>query len=390
MTVAAFMYLELNILCVLILTAIVIKALTGEFDWNEKEKAFCSAIWLAIYCGVLDILRAVFTMKQFAVPEVLNYLVHFLLFASLAAFSYLWFTYSQLIDNKRFFQNRAHRILSLAPFLLQLILLIISCFNGLVFYWGEDGNYHGGPLLLLYFGISYGYLVFSTVKGLITVIRNRSALKRHDKLLVFACSNLFVIICGVLQVFWYEYPIFIAGYTVAALRIYINSLEVMVSLDPLTALPNRRELISHLYYKTGSLKTGDSLYFIFIDVDHFKCINDTYGHNEGDKVLRQLSSAIKKFCKENMGYCARYGGDEFAIVRSLDGSEDISDICLRLEKFINDRHITAGESAVTVSIGHSEFAGDDDISDFIGRADEAMCIAKKNKNLRVKSDKYGE
>ena len=91
-----------------------------------------------------------------------------------------------------------------------------------------------------------------------------------------------------------------------------------------------------------------------------------------------------------MGYCARYGGDEFAIVRSLDGSEDISDICLRLEKFINDRHITAGESAVTVSIGHSEFAGDDDISDFIGRADEAMYIAKKNKNLRVKSDKYGE
>ena len=189
-------------------------------------------------------------------------------------------------------------------------MLVISCFNGIVFYWGEDGNYHGGPLLLLYFGISCGYLVFSTVKGLITVIRNRSALKRHDKLLVFACSNLFVIICGVLQVFWYEYPIFIAGYTVAALRIYVNSLEVMVSLDPLTSLPNRRELVNHLYYKTGSLKTGDSLYFIFIDVDHFKCINDTYGHNEGDKVLRQLSLAIKRFCKENMGYCARYGGDE--------------------------------------------------------------------------------
>lgn len=383
---ATFLYLEVNIICVLILATTVIKALTGEFDWNEKEKAFCSAIWLAVYCGVLDILRVVFTMEQFSVPEVLNYLVHFLFFASLAAFSYLWFTYSQLIDNKRFFQNKVHQVLSLIPFLGQLVLLFISCFNGLVFYFGEDGGYHAGPLLFLYFGISYGYMLFSTVKAFINILRNRSSVKRHDKLLVFAFSNLFVIICGVLQVIWYEYPIFIAGYTLAALRIYINSLEVMVSLDPLTALPNRRELISHLYYKTGSLKSGDSLYFVFIDVDHFKCINDTYGHNEGDRVLRGLSLAIKKFCKENMGYCARYGGDEFAIVRVLDESENINDVCLRLERFINERHICAGDRLITVSMGYSKFEENEDISDFIGRADGEMYTAKKEKNLKSADD----
>lgn len=85
-------------------------------------------------------------------------------------------------------------------------------------------------------------------------------------------------------------------------------------VDPLTGLPNRRALTERLHSEWARIQRHDgNLSFIMADVDHFKRINDTYGHNLGDAVLQEIAQSIFSQCRQ-VDMPARYGGDEFVIL----------------------------------------------------------------------------
>ena len=178
-----------------------------------------------------------------------------------------------------------------------------------------------------------------------------------------------------------ESPFLIAGASVAALIIYVNLLEGMVSLDPLTSLPNRRELMSTLNEKMRSLRAGEKLSFLFMDVDGFKQINDTLGHSEGDRILKELAKTIKEYCRQTGGYCARMSGDELAVIK-IHSSECNTDTVRReIEEYIARRNLCAGVyGRVTLSIGCSDYPGDaESAGELISQADDAMYTAKQAK-----------
>ena len=86
-------------------------------------------------------------------------------------------------------------------------------------------------------------------------------------------------------------PVLSVGIVISYLLAYINLLERLISLDPLTGISNRREFLQRLEDDIKSLKANEDLYFLFIDIDSFKNINDTEGHNEGDRVLKEIAAA---------------------------------------------------------------------------------------------------
>ena len=144
--------------------------------------------------------------------------------------------------------------------------------------------------------------------------------------------------------------------------------RVLARTDDLTTLPNRRRLISEI--QSFAVRRGSLL---LLDLDGFKPVNDTYGHEVGDKVLQQVAQRFSRALPNN-ALLARLGGDEFGIL--VDGSnESVMEIALALRGTLSYPFLIDGhEVSIGVSIG---IADNDGAADLLQRADNAMYSAKR-------------
>lgn len=160
---------------------------------------------------------------------------------------------------------------------------------------------------------------------------------------------------------------------------YIIELENASVTDSLTGLYNRRYL-SHLYHN-GSDKQFSVM---FIDIDDFKEVNDSYGHDFGDLLLLEIAARLKQSVRKT-DILVRYGGDEFLICfQHLVGNQDIEFVANKIKDSINEPFSIHGhEIHISASIGISSTHGASaNLKELISDADQAMYGIKKNeKNL---------
>ena len=148
-----------------------------------------------------------------------------------------------------------------------------------------------------------------------------------------------------------------------------------VSVDFLTGLNNRKELMRYLgrlFEKTDEL--DHNLGLIFIDINDFKGINDTYGHNQGDKALLTVASCLKKAAFKKNCFICRYAGDEFTVVLKESTTETAQNYIDTLEDELNKCN-NSGHYAMTISlsIGHVQYSEKYTTPDeFIAAADQLM------------------
>ena len=148
----------------------------------------------------------------------------------------------------------------------------------------------------------------------------------------------------------------------------IGQERVLARTDELTTLPNRRRLIAEI--QSYATRRGSLL---LLDLDGFKPVNDTYGHEVGDKVLQQVAQRFSRALPSN-ALLARLGGDEFGIL--VDGSQQsVMEIALALRGTLSYPFLIDGhEVSIGVSIG---IADNDGAADLLQRADNAMYSAKR-------------
>ena len=107
-----------------------------------------------------------------------------------------------------------------------------------------------------------------------------------------------IIAASTLQAFFPELPVTCLGIVLAFMNVYVYSLKVHVSVDMLTGIANRHKLMNELEDRISSLKKDEKLYFLFLDIDSFKQINDTFGHHEGDNALKSVATVLKTYAKQ--------------------------------------------------------------------------------------------
>ena len=167
----------------------------------------------------------------------------------------------------------------------------------------------------------------------------------------------------------------------------INSqLEKLVRTDSLTGVNNRREILA-LGEKELQRCRRYHRYFsvLFIDIDHFKHINDTFGHLLGDKTLITVAGAIKN-CLRQVDSFGRFGGEEFVAILPETNLEDAATTAWRICQVINKLNIEIDRQKVrvTASIGVATFSPEDNnLEAVIERADHAMFAAKNQGRNRV-------
>ncbi len=152
--------------------------------------------------------------------------------------------------------------------------------------------------------------------------------------------------------------------------------------DPLTGLPNRAllyEFAEHLL--SGARREGKCSAFLFVDLDRFKPINDTFGHAVGDSVLKEVANRLRQ-CVRGSDLVARLGGDEFLVVLPhVSGEEDAAKAAVHaLESLRRGFHVDDLELTVTPSIGIAMFPHDGErVDELIKNADTAMYQVKENR-----------
>ena len=170
----------------------------------------------------------------------------------------------------------------------------------------------------------------------------------------------------------------------------INKLNKMAATDPLTGLQNRRTLDERL---TASLRNcrelGLPLSLAMIDIDHFKRVNDTYGHPCGDEVLKGVAEIIKSYVRRDSDFAVRYGGEEILLCLPGVSLNDCRLVCARIHTQIEQTAFACEGHTIKVAVSMGVAALDDKTATpdaLIALADERLYTAKTTGRNKIISE----
>jgi len=160
-----------------------------------------------------------------------------------------------------------------------------------------------------------------------------------------------------------------------------RKLRELLTIDTLTNVPNRRYLefqLETLVREYKQFKTNFGI--LFFDIDHFKNVNDTYGHNVGDEILRIVAGTLRNTVrgKDTIG---RWGGEEFIGLIKVDSLEGLMILSEKLRVLVEKSSYSMSETEelkVTISVGGTLYRAGESYIDLIQRADELMYYSKQN------------
>jgi diguanylate cyclase (GGDEF)-like protein len=170
-------------------------------------------------------------------------------------------------------------------------------------------------------------------------------------------------------------------YTVESLDATIRSLQGLSGTDHLTGLLNRRQGEKRLAEEAARVRRGEEVLTLgVVDINKFKDINDTYGHQTGDTCIQHVADVIRRNIRQN-DWLARWGGDEFVL--ALREATPFAPTEAVLQRIVGDlksspMRLPQGEElTLTVTVGASRYSGEEDLRDLLAKADEAMYEAKR-------------
>jgi diguanylate cyclase len=166
----------------------------------------------------------------------------------------------------------------------------------------------------------------------------------------------------------------------------LDQVKVEALEDALTGLFNRKSFDDRLEGELRKLRLAPYHFsLVMIDLDHFKAVNDTYGHVIGDRVLQACGKALQEVVLRRSDFCARYGGEEMAVILADCPASGAARVAETLREGISTVCVKAGakEIEVTASFGVAEGCDTDLAEDLIERADAALYIAKRSGRNKV-------
>ena len=177
---------------------------------------------------------------------------------------------------------------------------------------------------------------------------------------------------------------------VGRLREHLEQVRRDATTDALTTLANRKAFDDELARVCAeATDKGEPLAMAFIDIDHFKHFNDTWGHQTGDQVIRYVASVIGRVGAPPR-FAARYGGEEFAVIFPREGCEIAANTLEEIREEVSSRMLKRRSTnedlgAITVSAGFAQLRPGETAHSVMERADRALYTSKRTGRNRVSS-----
>jgi len=374
-------YMGSNIICLIIFGIMLVHDLRSV-DRQEKQIKYDHALiafmlyfvsdcfWAAVYSGILPKTRVSIT-----ITDVVNYFL-------MAAITYTWLRYVMAVEQVENRDTRRMKFFSLLPFGISTVIMICMYIFTPTLMISETLEVQPAAYVFLVV-VPYIYIAAVLFYTLRRAKReeNPSEKKKHLGVGLFP---LVVVVGGLVEMLLSnDKPLFCFSCTILMLIFYIQSMENRISIDPLTRLNNRGQLNHYVSQRSNMIREGRSTFFIMMDINNFKMINDTYGHAEGDRVLVVVSDTLMKAVKNRSlpVFLGRYGGDEFVIIAHPESDEEIPELIADIREELEKICTGAGMPyIVTLAAGYDRLTGENDTYQrCLQRADSNMYLDKKKK-----------
>lgn len=354
-TFTLLLYLEVQFICISIFVLLLVKEASG-YNKSSDQIVFC---WLLSSCIATFAFDAAWSLVNGARSQglwALNYFLNICYYVALSANCYLFFLYSEFVQRSAIVETRQRQYLCAIPAIIVAVLAIVSPFTGALFYIDGAGEYQRGSLHFVQLILCYGYLVVTAFKALVLALQAKE-FQRRRVLLVMAAFIVPVIIGGIFQTFLPGIPAIAAGCAISVLLVFINIQDQRISVDPLTQINNRSQLMSYLESRIAHAKEHDDHFALYLmDVNGFKGINDRYGHLEGDRALVRVGKALRTLKTQRSTGVFRYGGDEFIVVEDCDSEGTAERYCGHICEVIERQNADSGAPyELTVTVGYALF-----------------------------------
>ena len=372
----SFTYVEGNLVCALVFILLLINNYQNH-NRQEKQIKFDRALIAFILYFITDSIWALIVDR--VLPKSLIGAVTIFIYIFMVAYSYAWLDYVMAYEQVPDRNKPRHRLIVAMPFLVSTVILILQLVTA-----PETLINHDTLETQLGFTV---YMVVVPVIYLTAILfyairragkeENRTEKHRH---LFIGFFPLLGSIGGIIQTMMPYAPILCFVILILMLVFYIQSLELRVSLDPLTGLNNRGQLEKYCSQHGNTIVEGRLTVAVMMDIDKFKAINDTYGHAEGDKALVIVSNALKTVANRHSipSFLCRYGGDEFILILHPVAIEEVEEVLTEIQEEVNQDN-TGSPYKLSISAGYDKMQ--DSIQACIKSADEKLYHVKKQKDL---------
>lgn len=376
--------IEINAFCSLIM-GIVLYSLFKNYDRQTKQRYYMKTILAGILSFACEINWSLIEGKYLSEPRIANFLTNGIYDISSILMGYYWLCYVESALDSDFFKKKIVRLLARLPVAVIVIGVILSYFNGCIFYIDESNVYHRGDYILLHVVLCHLYTITTTIHAFVKSVRCKVYLKAVEYR-ILSMFLFFPLAVGLIQIAVPYIPSISVGVTVAFLFVYVELQNLLISVDTLSGLNNRNQLLRYLGTRMKNDSEKNHLYVFMLDVNKFKKINDTYGHVEGDCALIRCANALKTANKDSRNFIGRYGGDEFIVIADLNSDGEADLICKKMSDAL--AKICAEDKVpydLSFSFGFVAYTKEmKTIQSFIAAADKKLYDAKKMREQNLK------
>lgn len=365
----------LNVYSIALLIFISILTLKDTEKESLQQRLYFVLVQSAILMLVLDIFSR-FDGNPGTIYPVINHIGNFLVYLLNPVIPALWLLYAHY---QVFHGEKSMRGLLYALFVViavNIAVVISSQFFGWLYSIDSENIYHRGP----FFWLPASIVIILTISSFALILANYKRIeRRHLFSILFFPVPPFV--CMILQIIFYGTSLMLNGVAFSLFIIFFSIQSRSMNTDYLTGAYNRKKLEAYMSEKIGACTEDRTFAAILIDIDDFKSINDTFGHNMGDYVLER-SVKLLKGCIGPLDMIARYGGDEFYIVLDVSNEADLETTVRRINSCVENYNKQSKKPyRLTFSMGYAmyDFHSHRSVQEFQKQIDTLMYQDKRSR-----------
>lgn len=312
--------------------------------------------------------------------RLLNIIINLVYMVLTGFIGFLWIVYVDFKVRRRLDSSHYKRVTMFSiPMLVLLVLTLTSPKTHILFYIDENNCYRMGKFMGIRLCVMILYVLWAAVLTLVGIKRQKTKQKK-DEMRALLQFIFFPLIGIFMQLFYLNLPFTAVGISLSVLLVFINVQNKQISIDALTGINNRRQLTLYVDSELSALSKKGELYYLIMDVDKFKSINDTYGHLEGDNALIKIASLLNSLCEKQNDFVARYGGDEFVIVCRRRNEFEVEALKNEILKTVSQMN-EQGELPykLSLSVGSAKFDTSKSNDEIFAEADKKLYSIKSER-----------